>query len=174
MLRILLPALLCAPLCGCMSFTTAQSLGLVKLVEPTHCAAEEVAALPAGAQVELAYDAPDGRFRSCTTGIVLKATPDGVALYNCVVQERNEVGFDAANRILYVSRLFRNTGVGAWETPVLWVPLDQIGGVQILTPPPEGYVAPNLPLGMRSGEVYEQLDAQGVPISPIKGRAVLD
>lgn len=157
MLRILLPALLCATLCGCMSFTTAESLGLVKLVEPTHCAAEEVAALPAGARVELAYDAPDG-----------------VALYNCVVQHRNEGGFDAANRIPYVSRLFPNTAVGAWETPVLWVPLNEIGGVQVLTPPPEGYVAPNLPLGTRSGEVYEQLDAQGVPVSPIKGRAVLN
>lgn len=160
MIRMSLAILLGGVLCGCTSLMTTGSRDLDRFV-PARCSSEDVAALPAGAGVEVTNDSPDGRSRSRTTGTVLKGTINGVALFNCVVEQRNERGFDAANRIPYVSRLFPNTGVGVSKVPVLWVPLDEIGTVRVVAPPPEGTVPPDIPFEALSGEVPERLDSQG-------------
>ncbi len=120
-------------------------------VEPSTAAtplprlsAEEAAAVPEGAHVEIDRRFTNAETRATTTGVVLKASPEGLALANCTVVGTSMTGVPIMNKVPYVSRLYKNTGVGTETLPVLWIPLDQISSVQILEPPPADYVAPSI------------------------------
>jgi hypothetical protein len=75
---------------------------------------------------------------------VLKASAEGIALANCTVQGTSVHGVPIVNKTPYVSRLFKNTGIGTESLPVLWVPLAEISDVKVLEQPPKDFVAPTI------------------------------
>lgn len=129
-------------MCGCLSLASSGA----SLAATRTCSPDQAAALPEGARVELMEIRDESGLVTDEThvtkrvGTVLKASPDGVALINCVVEFRNSRGNNAAERIPYLGRLVRNTGVGMEAVPVVWVPLAQMGNVRIVEPPPADHV----------------------------------
>lgn len=166
---------------GCLSLASRDS-------QVTRaCSPRQAAALPEGARVELtrAWNelglVTERQYRTQRIGTVLKASPDGVALINCTVEQWAGAGGlnRQLNRIPYVSRLFRNTGVGAFTVPVVWVPLDEIGEVRVVEPPPADYAPVDLTIETvsRTGPQFEaigvdfdfatgELSTSVVPVEP--------
>jgi hypothetical protein len=118
------------------------------------------AAVPAGAEVEVMHSAND----SCTmtTGTVLKASTDGVALMNCHVRSSHMTGTPVLSKTPWVSRWFKNTGVGQERVPVVWVPVSRMSTLRILQAPPAGYVSSALAIDMTSGP--EEIERTGIDI----------
>ncbi|MFO1092209.1 MAG: hypothetical protein U0992_02705 [Planctomycetaceae bacterium] len=106
--------------------------------------AERTGQVPEGARVEIERRYASADTRATTTGVVLKASPEGLALANCTTAGKSATGVPIASKVPYVSRLFKNTGIAHEEMPVLWVPVDQISSVKVLAPKPDGFVAPNI------------------------------
>jgi hypothetical protein len=104
--------------------------------------AAEAAAVPEGSRVEIERRFANARTRATTTGVVLKAGPEGLALANCVVEGHSMHGVPIANKLPYISRLFKNTGIGRTVVPVQWVALHEMSAVRVLEPPPPDFVAP--------------------------------
>jgi hypothetical protein len=82
--------------------------------------------------------------RATMTGVVLKAGPEGLALANCVLEGRSIHGTPILNKLPYIGRQFKNTGVGRTVVPVQWVPLHEMSTVRVLEPPPADFVAPRI------------------------------
>jgi len=122
-------------------FDTAPSTATTVLPQ---LSAEDAAAVPAGSRVEIERRFATAETCATTTGVVLKASPEGIALVNCTVQGTLIHGAPLVNKLPYVSRLFKNTGVGRQAVPVLWVPLDEISAVSVVEPAPADYVAPQI------------------------------
>lgn len=122
---------------------------------PTGITGAEVAALPPGAKVEILWDWNESRTR--TVGEVLQASPNGVALMNVRIEGRHISGTPILSKVPYVNRLFKNTGVGIQAVPVHWVPIASVTSVQVLTPPPEGYIAPQLAINTNDQPEFERI-----------------
>jgi hypothetical protein len=105
--------------------------------------AEEAAALPEGARVAIEHRIDTSNWETSTTGIVLKASPEDLALANCTGPGVPN-GVPIVSKVSYFSRLYKATSTGAQHTPVLWLPLDQISSVSVLEPPPADYVATSI------------------------------
>lgn len=162
-------------MCGCLSLAS----GGASLAATRTCSPDQAAALPEGARVELMEIRDERGLVTDEThvtkrvGTVLKASPDGVALINCVVEFRNSRGNNAAERIPYLGRLVRNTGVGMEAVPVVWVPLAEMGNVRIVEPPPADHVpltleidtAPPRPLYEAIGVDFD-FNTAAVSVSP--------
>ena len=161
MLRSLPVLLLIASLCGCMTLASPESFGIPEYVLAEHSSPDEVVALPPGGEIQVSFDSPDGRVRRRTTGTVLKATPEGVALFNCIVERRHERGPAGAHYVPFARQMLVQTVVGRGRYPVLWIPISEMGEVKVLAAPPEGYVSPDIPFEALPGEVPERLDSQG-------------
>lgn len=154
-IRPLIVAIAGLTLTGCTVF---QSVATISTTAPQSavCSPDEVAALPAGAEIAIEHGASeDGE--QVTTGTVLKAGPEGVALINCRVKHRTYHATPVVYRVPYFGRLFKNTGVGATRTPVLWVPQSDMTEVRVVQPPPADYVAPDIALDTTYGEEFERI-----------------
>lgn len=98
--------------------------------------AADVAAIPAGATVHILQ--VHGHSLRSTSGTVLKSSSNGVALANCRVNARQQAAQPVMSRVPYFGRLYKNTGVGTSQVPVLWVPLAEMTTCNIVSPPVEG------------------------------------
>lgn len=127
--------------CSLMLHEVEQSDDLVAL---PRLSTVDAAAVPEGAHVEIVRCFPNSDPRPTVFGVVLKASPDGLALANCTVVGTSMQGAPIVNKVPYFSRLFKNTGVSRETLPVLWLPLDQISSVSVLEPPPADYVATSI------------------------------
>lgn len=141
MLRFLLLTAVSLALAGCTMYEVESNDGLVAL---PRLPAVDAAAVPEGARVEIVRCFPNSDPRPTIFGVVLKASPEGLALANCTVVGTSMQGTPIVNKVPYVSRLFKSTGVGTETLPVLWISLEQINSVHILEPPPADYVAPSI------------------------------
>lgn len=143
--KLLTLILLTSAVSGCAVFDTAPSAtaenSAVAPVLP-QVSAEEAAAVPEGAMVEIEGGCISGASRAKTTGTVLKAGPEGIALANCVREGHSMTGTPILNKVPYVSRLYKNTGVGWEAVPVLWVPREAMSAVRVIEPPSPDDVAP--------------------------------
>lgn len=139
--RTLAAILVSSIVSGCTMFDTQPSTAATLL---PRLSADEAAAVPEGARVHIDRRFTNAETTALTTGVVLKASRDGLALANCSVVGTSMTGTPILNKVPYVSRLFKNTGIGAQTVPVLWVPLEQISSVRVLEPPPADYVAPSI------------------------------
>lgn len=160
MLRFVVLIAVCGMLTGCMLF---PSLDVVIVEPPTTVprptvAPEEVAALPPGAKVEVLWELGDSTIR--TVGEVLHTSPQGVALMNVRREARHETATPIMSKLPYVGRMYKNTGVGVVAQPVHWTPIFQMTSVKVLTPPPEGYVAPQLAIDTK--ELNQEFEGVGV------------
>lgn len=165
MQRILVVILGPSLICGCTLFDAPPQSAVTILPRLTPA---EAAAVPEGARVEIDRRFINEETRATTWGVVLKASPEGLALANCRVAGTSMHGVPIANKVPYVSRLFKNTGIGEQTVPVLWLPLDQISSVRVLEPPPADYVAPSIEINTappeRIGVDFDyQADEVGVP-----------
>ncbi|AMV17337.1 hypothetical protein VT03_05560 [Planctomyces sp. SH-PL14] len=147
---------------GCMSLASGSGPQVTRA-----CSPEQAATLPEGARVELTKTwnefglVTERQYRTQRVGTVLKSSPEGVALINCTVEQRAGLGGinRQLNRIPYISRLFRNTGVAAFTVPVVWIPLDEIGDVRVVEPPPADYAPVDLTIETvsRPGPQFEAI-----------------
>lgn len=167
MLRMVFALCLCGGMAGCASMistlpivgkqATADEVANVdfEFAVPPRITPSELAALPPGAKVTLFHSA--GNSFSRVTGEVLHAGPTGVAMMNVTRQAQTSTGTSILHKVPYIGRLYKNTGVGQERLPVHWVPIDRISTAQLLAPPPEGYVAPQLALDTTSGVEFERI-----------------
>ena len=126
------------------------------------CSPSEAAALRQGARVELTNrSTDDGLLSDQTTttrhlGTVLKAGPEGVALANCTVE--TQCGFENAlfGGLASYRRLHRTIGTSYVE-PVIWIPIEQMGNVRIVEPPPEGFVPSAIAIDTTPRELVERI-----------------
>jgi len=114
------------------------------LVTLPRLPAVDAAAVPEGARVEIVRCFPNSDPRPTIFGVVLKASPQGLALANCTVIGTSMQGTPILNKVPYTSRLFKTTGTGPQSVPVLWVPLQDISSVRVVEPPPADYVASSI------------------------------
>jgi hypothetical protein len=142
MVKFLMPALGLLVLSGCTMFSTAPSAGMTSALP--QLSPERAAEVPEGARVEIERRYTSGDWRAVTTGVVLKSSPEGLALANCTVQGTSYHGTPIVSKLPYTGRLFKNTGIGTQQVPVLWLPVNEISAVKVLEPPPAGYVAPKI------------------------------
>ena len=158
MLRPLLIVTVSLTLSGCMVF---PSVGRVQKVsdaptQPSQIAPTEVAVLKPGSSVQILSETTNSRI--AYQGTVLHASPDGVALINCLKSGRYEhPGIPIVQGIPYVNRLFKNSGVGQHPVPVQWVSIREMTSVEEIAPPPPGYVAPQLDINTNDQPVYERI-----------------
>jgi hypothetical protein len=139
MARILTLILGAFVLSGCTMFEAEPSTAATMLPQ---LSADRAAAVPEGARVEIERRFASADTRATTTGVVLKSSPEGLALANCTVAGMRMEGVPIANKVPYASRLFKATGTPDEQLPVLWVPLDQISSVRVIEPPSKDYVSP--------------------------------
>ena len=157
MLSKFIPAIACLTLSGCTVFLHPISTSEVsELPADAIVSATDIAALAEGSRVhinrkQVAND------RSEIVGTVLKASPQGIALMNCENHGRAERSVPVLNKVPYVSRLFKNTGVGVERVPVLWVSIRDISAVSVIEAPPSNYVAPQLPLDTSDEPYFERI-----------------
>jgi len=115
----------------------------------------EVAALPPGSKVEILWEF--SHYHTRTVGEVLHASPQGVALMNARIEHRQEQATPGMSKLPYLGRLYKNSIVGARVLPVEWVPILHMTTARVLTPPPEGYVAPQLAINTQDGQEFERI-----------------
>lgn len=142
-------------LTGCTVFPPVAATSATP-PQPAVCSPDAVAALPAGAEIAIEHGASEDGEQQ-TTGTVLKASPEGVALINCRVEHRTYHATPVVYRVPYMGRLFKNTGVGTTRTPVLWVPRYEMTEVRVVQPPPADYVAADIALDTTYGEEFERI-----------------
>lgn len=153
MQRILLCAACLLSLVGC---ATAPKMTAVESPIPQEPMRTQLARLQPGEQVQVLTKQPDSETR--TTGVVLHSSPDGLALMNCVTEGRASSQPPwMLHKVPYVSRLFKNTGVGKERIPVLWLPAGSAWEVSVLAPPAPDFVAPQLPLNTQHGPEFERI-----------------
>lgn len=156
---------------GCLSLTSTGA----SLADTRGCTPDQAAALPQGARVELMLIqnrsglVTGGAHVTKRVGTVLKSSPDGVALINCVVEQRNQVVNRVVDPLPVVGRLTRNTGVGMDAVPVVWVPLAEMGNVRIVEPPPADHVP--LTLEIETAPPRPEFEAIGVEFDFSTGEA---
>ncbi len=155
MLRIVCLTVVCGMLTGCQLFPSAATVSTFAPLPTQGVRPTEVAALPPGSKVEILWQYDTSRTR--TVGEVLHASPQGVALINARIEARHESGTPVMSRVPYVNRLFKNTGVGVQAVPVQWVSILQMTTATVITPPPEGYVAPQLAIDTQEGLMFERI-----------------
>lgn len=141
MCRTLVAAVVSLLLAGCTLNEVAPSKSVTVLPQLSPA---EVAAIPEGARVEVDRRLTDADTLATTYGVVLKSSPEGLALANCTVVGTTMRGVPIANKVPYVSRLYKNTGTATESVPVLWLPLEQISSVHVVEPPPADYSAPSV------------------------------
>jgi len=129
-------------LSGCTMFESAPGTAATDVLP--QVAPERAAEMQPGTKVEIERRFASAQTRATTTGVVLKASADGLALANCTVQGTSIHGSPIVSKLPYTGRLFKNTGVGTEQLPVLWVPLNEISAVKVLEPAPAEYVAPEI------------------------------
>jgi len=137
---------------GCTLF---QPVAANRSEQSAQISLEQVAGLAPGSRVKILRHTPNSR--ESFVGIVLHASPRGVALLNCIHSVRTEGGVPVLNRTPYLSRLFKVTGVGAEHVPVQWVSIRQITTVNVLEPPPADYVAPKLAIDTNDEPFFERI-----------------
>ena len=76
---------------------------------------------------------------------------------NCNDRSRTDRSVPVLNKIPYVSRLVKNTGVGAERVPVLWVSIRDITGVSVVEAPPPSFVAPQLQIDTNDEPYFERI-----------------
>jgi len=146
---------------GCLSLASGGGPRVAQT-----CSPDQAAALPQGARVELMHQwsesglVSENRHVTKRVGTVLKSSPEGVALVNCVVEHRSSADNAVADRIPYLGRLYRNTGVGAETVPVVWVPLAEMGQVRVVEPPP----ADDVPLALEIDTAPRQPQFEGIGV----------
>lgn len=161
MTRLLIVAA-AAILSGCMSLTSVASIPATSAAS-SRCTPEEAAALPEGARIQLSSEwtvdgfASDQSHRTNRVGTILKASPEGVALVNCMVEQRSSVESPILRKLPHLSRLYRNTGVGRSTIPVVWVPVEEMGHVQVLEDPPADYISPGLRIDTTRDDFFERI-----------------
>jgi len=147
--RILVATLGSMILSGCTFYDVEPSSAALLL---PRLSAEEAAAVPEGARVEIDRRFTNTDTHATTSGVVLKASSEGLALANCTVAGTTTYGTPIMNKVPYVSRMFKNTGIPPQQVPVLWLPLDQISAVHVLEPPPADYVPPSIEISTAQPE----------------------
>ena len=123
-------------LTACSGCALTDSQASYEVPERPATLAADVAAIPAGATVHILQ--VHGHSLRSTTGTVLKSSSNGVALANCRVSARQQAAQPVVSRVPYFGRLFKNTGVGMSQVPVLWVPLAEMTTCSIVSAPAEG------------------------------------
>jgi hypothetical protein len=104
--------------------------------------------LPTGSKVKLiSLSTPTSTTE--TTGIVLQSSSAGVALMNAVVYSHEQTGMPVLSRVPYASRMFKNTGVGVFAVPVLWVSAEVIAEATVTAPPDPDQPLPSLALNSK-------------------------
>lgn len=147
---------------GCMSLTSAASSASMSATQ-SRCSPEEAAALPEGSRIQLTSEwivdgvVSDQTHRTQRIGTVLKASPEGVALVNCSVEQRSSVENSILHKTPYLSRLHRNTGIGRSTIPVVWVPLEEMGSVRLLENPPAEYVSTGIHIDTTRHDFFERI-----------------
>lgn len=155
MSRIVSLIAVCGMLTGCQLFPSPTTVSEMTPIPAPGITPTEVAALPPGSKVEILWEY--SHYRTWTVGEVLHASPQGVALMNARIEHRQEQGTPVLSKVPYVNRLFKNTGVGIQAVPVHWVPILHMSGATVLTPPPEGYIAPQLAINTNDGVEFERI-----------------
>lgn len=122
---------------------------------PSPQSSAELAALTPGSRVRLSHHSENLELR--VEGEVLHASPEGVALMNVTRRASSQQATPILHKVPHVSRLFKNTGVGVEQVPVYWMPNYLISATEVVAPPPEGYVAPQLDINTQSGPVFERI-----------------
>lgn len=157
MLRFVILIAVCGMLTGCMLFPSLD----VVMVEPLTTVPrptvtpEELAALPPGAKVEVLWELGDSKTR--TIGEVLHTSPQGVALMNVHREVEQRMAAPVLSKLPYTGHRYKNTAVGMVDLPVHWVAIFQMTTTRVLSPPPEGYVAPQLPIKAIAGDGVERI-----------------
>jgi hypothetical protein len=121
--------------------------------------------IPPGARVTLRNHTSHGgsETRTETTGTVLHASRDGIALMNVQVQSRQMTATPVLSKTPYVSRLFKNTGVGMDSVPVLWVDADKIAEATVIAAPDPNVQTPSLALDTnRLQREHQQFERIGI------------
>lgn len=157
MCRVAMSLIFCGMLAGCVLFPAAPAVTLHPIPDTPNPMASpvDVAAIPAGSKISVQFHHED--MHTTTTGEVLHASPQGLALMNVKQQSRVMTGTPVLNKVPYISRLFKNTSVGQERMPVHWVPRHLISTVDVLEPPPPGYVAPQLAIDTTDGTDFERI-----------------
>lgn len=122
---------------------------------PSPQSSAELAALIPGSRVRLSHQSENLELR--VEGEVLHASPEGVALMNVTRRATSQQATPVLHKVPYVSRLFKNTGVGVEQVPVYWMPNYLISATEVVAPPPDGYVAPQLDINTKSGAIIERI-----------------
>lgn len=143
MVRIFTVTIGLCVLSGCTMFKVEPKTAATNDVLPMF-SAERTGQVPEGARVEIERRYASADTRAKTTGVVLKSSPEGLALANCMTEGRATTGVPLASKLPFTGRLFKNTGIAKEEMPVLWVPTTEISSVRVLKPSPEGFVAPTI------------------------------
>lgn len=157
MLSKFIPGVACLILSGCTTILHPVATSEVaEHAAEANVSAGDIAALAEGSRVHINRKQLANN-RSEIVGTVLKASPHGIALMNCENHGRTERGVPVLNKVPYVSRLFKNTGVGVERVPVLWVSIREISAVSVIEAPPSNYVAPQLPLDTSDEPYFERI-----------------
>lgn len=129
--------------------------------------------LPPGSRVTLrgcGSHSGSSETRTETTGTVLHASRDGVALMNVQVQSRQMTATPVLSKTPYVNRLFKNTGVGLDSVPVLWVEADEIAEATVIAPPDPNAPVPSLALDTdRLQREHQRFERIGVDFDDATG-----
>ena len=143
---------------GCMIVAPGATLHQLHRILPisTEVTPTDVAALKPGSQVLIRCETPNTlkEFQ----GTVLPASPNGVALMNCIKSGRMETRTSKVLRVPYVNRLFKNTGVGRESIPVQWVSIREMTSASEISSPPPDYVAPQLDINTNDEPFFERID----------------
>ncbi len=157
MLSKFIPVIACLILSGCTAILHPVATSEVaELPAEAIVSAKDIASLTEGSRVQINRKQVSN-YRSEIVGTVLKASPQGIALMNCENHGRTERGVPVLNKVPYISRLFKNTGVGVERVPVLWVSIREISAVSVIEAPPSNYVAPQLPLDTSDEPYFERI-----------------
>jgi len=111
-------------------------------LDPARVQPADAAALPLGSRVEIKSNLYHGS--TTTWGTVLHTSPQGVALINSERMSWQTSGTPILRKTPYVSRLFKNTGIGRHSIPVVWISIREMSSATVIEPPAPNYVPPQL------------------------------
>lgn len=148
-LKIVL-GLVCLMNCGCAVLAPGAAIAHLHRILPiSEVTPADVAALKPGSQVQVRCMTTD--VQQEFTGTVLKASPQGIALINCVKLATNDTTNPVVKQIPYMNRLFKSVAVDREQVPVQWVSINEIINASELAPPPSNYVPPPIDLNLAGG-----------------------
>ena len=151
------PVIACLALSGCTAILhPVASPAATKTHSEGAVSASEIASMAEGSRVHI-NKKPVANYESGIVGTVLKASPQGLALMNCENHGRTEQGVPIVNKLPYINRLFKNTGVGVERVPVLWVSIRDIASLSVIEAPPSNYAAPQIPLDTNDEPYFERI-----------------